>query len=64
MYANRLTVGDDRRCRWSAAAPVSGRLIDGSSRDATVADVFTVRDGRPVRMQAYADPAEVLGADS
>ena len=24
-----------------------------------VADVFTVHDGRAVRMQAYADPAEV-----
>lgn len=43
---------------------VSGRLIDGSTREATVADVFTVRNGQAVRMQAYADPAEVLGADS
>jgi ketosteroid isomerase-like protein len=43
---------------------VSGRLIDGSSHEATVADVFTVRDGKAVRMKAYADPAEALGTDS
>jgi ketosteroid isomerase-like protein len=40
---------------------VSGRLRDGGTNEATVADVFTVRDGRVVRMQAYADPAEALG---
>jgi hypothetical protein len=28
--------------------------------DVTVADVFTVENGRVVRMRAYADPAEVL----
>lgn len=39
----------------------SGRLLDGSDIDATVADVFTLRDGVVVKMQAYADPAEVLG---
>jgi ketosteroid isomerase-like protein len=37
-----------------------GVLTDGSALDITVADVFTVRDGRIVSMHAYADPAEVL----
>jgi ketosteroid isomerase-like protein len=41
---------------------VSGRMTDGSTRDGTVADVFTVRDGQAVKMRAYADPAEALGA--
>ena len=40
---------------------VSGRMTDGSARDVTVADVFTVRDGQVVTMKAYADPAEALG---
>jgi ketosteroid isomerase-like protein len=40
---------------------VSGRLVDGTEHEATVADVFTVRNGQVVRMRAYADPAEVLG---
>jgi len=40
---------------------VSGRLVDGTDHEATVADVFTVRDGQAVRMRAYADPAEALG---
>jgi ketosteroid isomerase-like protein len=39
---------------------VFGRVVDGSHRDVTVADVFTVRQGQVVRMQAYADPAEPL----
>jgi ketosteroid isomerase-like protein len=39
---------------------LSGRLVDGSPHDVTVADVFTVRDGLVVRMKAYADPAEAL----
>ncbi len=43
---------------------VSGRLIDGSTHEITVADVFTVRDGLVVRMRAHADPAEVLDAGS
>jgi ketosteroid isomerase-like protein len=30
--------------------------------EATVTDVYTVRDGLVVRMQAYADPAAVLPA--
>jgi hypothetical protein len=34
---------------------VSGRMTDGSTRDMTVADVFTVRDGQVVKMRAYAD---------
>lgn len=42
---------------------VHGRLVDGSTAEATVADVYTVRDGSVVRMQAYADPAAVLPAD-
>ena len=42
---------------------VRGRLADGTDHEATVADVFTVRDGQVVRMAAYADPAEVLGPD-
>lgn len=43
---------------------VSGRLIDGTAHDVTVADVFTVRDGLVVRMKAYADPAEALTSGS
>lgn len=43
---------------------VHGRLVDGSTHEATVADVFTVRDGRVVRMKAYADPAEALASGS
>jgi ketosteroid isomerase-like protein len=35
---------------------VHGRLADGTPHEATVADVFTIRDGLVVRMQAYADP--------
>jgi ketosteroid isomerase-like protein len=41
---------------------VHGRLVDGNPHDATVADVFTVVDGRVVGMTAYADPAEALAA--
>jgi ketosteroid isomerase-like protein len=43
---------------------VFGRLVDGSPHDVTVADVFTVRNGLVVRMQAYADPAEALSSGS
>jgi ketosteroid isomerase-like protein len=39
---------------------VFGRMVDRSHRDVTVADVFTVRQGQVVRMQAYADPPEPL----
>jgi ketosteroid isomerase-like protein len=35
-------------------------MVDGSTPDITVADVFTVKDGQVVRMKAYADPAEAL----
>jgi len=42
---------------------VAGRMIDGSTQDVTVADVYTIRDGQVVRMQAYADPAEALAAN-
>jgi ketosteroid isomerase-like protein len=38
----------------------SGELLDGSSAENTVADVFTVRDGLVTHMQAYADPQAVL----
>jgi ketosteroid isomerase-like protein len=37
---------------------VHGQLASGAAHEATVADVFTVRDGLVVRMQAYADPAD------
>ncbi|GGM24499.1 nuclear transport factor 2 family protein [Dactylosporangium sucinum] len=40
---------------------VHGVVQDLSIRDVTVADVFTVRDGRIVHMQAYADPSAVPG---
>ena len=40
---------------------VHGLLTDGSAQDVTVADVFTVRGGVIVHMQAYADPADVPG---
>jgi ketosteroid isomerase-like protein len=43
---------------------VCGHLHDGTAAEATVADVYTVRDGRVVRMHAYANPAEVLPADA
>lgn len=33
-------------------------------RDVTVADVFTVRGGEVVHMQAYADPREALGTEA
>jgi ketosteroid isomerase-like protein len=39
-----------------------GTLLDGSGADITVADVFTLHDGRVVRMQAFADPAEAFEA--
>jgi ketosteroid isomerase-like protein len=37
---------------------VHGTLADGTEHSGTVADVYTVRDGRVVRMRAYADPDE------
>jgi ketosteroid isomerase-like protein len=39
---------------------VHGVTVDGTPAEATVADVYTLREGTVVRMQAYADPAEVL----
>ncbi|MDG6108874.1 nuclear transport factor 2 family protein [Dactylosporangium aurantiacum] len=39
---------------------VWGVLRDGSHAEATVADVFTVEDGRVVLMMAYADPADAF----
>jgi len=35
---------------------VRGRLRDGTARAARVLDVFTVEDGRVVRMRASVDP--------
>jgi ketosteroid isomerase-like protein len=43
---------------------VHGRLVDGSAQDVTVADVYTLEDGRVVQMTAYADPAEALAIGS
>jgi ketosteroid isomerase-like protein len=39
---------------------VSGRLADGTANDVTVADVYTIENGKVVKMTAYADPAEAL----
>ena len=39
---------------------VEGVLADGTPNEATVADAFTVADGRVTRMTAYADPADAL----
>ncbi|MET7421969.1 nuclear transport factor 2 family protein [Dactylosporangium sp. NPDC005555] len=39
---------------------VWGVLRDGGRHEATVADVFTVEDGRVVLMMAYADPADAF----
>jgi ketosteroid isomerase-like protein len=38
---------------------VRGRRVDGTPAEATVADVYTVRNGQVVRMHAYADPDQV-----
>ena len=38
---------------------VEGVMNDGTRHEMTVADVFTLRDGQVVHMQAYADPADV-----
>jgi ketosteroid isomerase-like protein len=43
---------------------VHGRLADGAPGNATVADVFTVRDGQIVHMQAYTDPDQALADGS
>jgi ketosteroid isomerase-like protein len=37
-----------------------GRLVDGTTAEAPVADVYTAREGLVVRVRAYADPAAVL----
>ncbi|MFF5228485.1 nuclear transport factor 2 family protein, partial [Dactylosporangium sp. NPDC000521] len=39
---------------------VWGTLRDGTAASATVADVFTVEDGKVVLMMAYADPADAF----
>jgi ketosteroid isomerase-like protein len=41
-----------------------GRTIDGEEGEGTVADVFTMKDGRAIRMMAYVDPNEAFGADA
>jgi ketosteroid isomerase-like protein len=41
---------------------VRGILEDGSAHEASVADVFSVREGAVVRMRAYADPEEAFAA--
>jgi ketosteroid isomerase-like protein len=41
---------------------VTGHLLDGTAAEVTVADVYTVRDGRIVRMHAYVTPADALPA--
>jgi ketosteroid isomerase-like protein len=38
-----------------------GRTIDGEEGGGTVADVFTMKDGRAIRTKAYADPSEAFG---
>lgn len=40
---------------------VTGTMTDGTEHRMTVADVYTLHDGRVIRMQAYADPARVPG---
>jgi ketosteroid isomerase-like protein len=37
---------------------LAGLLLDGAPNDRTVADVFTLRDGLIVDMQAYTDPQD------
>lgn len=39
-----------------------GVRADGTPADVTVADVFTLRNGQVVRMEAYANPGEALAA--
>jgi ketosteroid isomerase-like protein len=41
-----------------------GRTIDGEEGEGTVADVLTVKDGRAVRMKAYADPSEAIRVEA
>lgn len=38
---------------------IEGVMTDGTSHEMTAADVFTLRNGQIVHMQAYADPADV-----
>lgn len=40
---------------------VRGTRADGTAHEATVADVYTVRDGQVVEMRAYPDPRDVPG---
>jgi ketosteroid isomerase-like protein len=41
-----------------------GVLLDGTPSEATVADVFTVRQGSVVHMQAYASESEAFAAEA
>jgi ketosteroid isomerase-like protein len=43
---------------------LTGVLLDGSLREALVADVFTVRNQQVVHVQAYANPADAFAAES
>lgn len=43
---------------------LAGVLLDGSLREALVADIFTIRDKQVVHMQAYANPADAFAAES
>lgn len=40
---------------------VTGTLLDGTAQEVLVADVFTVEDGRVVRMHASTDVTAVVG---
>jgi ketosteroid isomerase-like protein len=41
-----------------------GRTIDGEEGEGTLADVFTMKDGRAIRMKAYVDPNEAFRVDA
>jgi ketosteroid isomerase-like protein len=41
-----------------------GRTIDGEEGEGTVADVFTMKDGRAIRMKAYVEPNEAFRVDA
>jgi ketosteroid isomerase-like protein len=43
---------------------VSGRMLDGTWHENTVADVFTVHNGFVTHMQAFADPAQGLSDET
>jgi hypothetical protein len=49
----------DRAHALSSGTASAPRMIDGTRHENTVADVFTIQDGRVVEMVAYADPDAV-----